>query len=148
MSASKRIIIELLVIVAAVSVSAGTASLITQQSFHSTGYINGVGCALFSNYACTMPLGTITWTNLTAGQSATQVIYVQNNGTLPITLALAGAAFTPEQAAPYLALSWNRESYVLQPAQSCSVVLTLTVSPTCAYVGSFSVSSTISGVTA
>ncbi len=143
---TKRFAAEFAALLLAFLIAGSVAQQITQQPVTSRGYIKGVGCALFSNYACTTPLGTVDWGNMSADQVSTLIIYVKNNGSLPITLSLSNIVFQPPQLNSSLILTWNRNGFVLVENASASAVLTLTVSANPNHSGNFNVSAVIAGV--
>jgi hypothetical protein len=101
---------------------------------------------VYSNSACTTPLSSISWGNLTAGGNITQTIYVKNTGSgLSLALSMATSNWTPTTANGPITLTWNQEGTRLNPGQSVAATLTLTVSSTIADVTNFSVQITITG---
>jgi hypothetical protein len=102
--------------------------LLSSQNVSSNGTISTVNVGVYSDSACTLNCTSISWGTISPGSSATSTIYVKNTGTVPMTLTMTTTGWNPTNANGPIALSWNRESYVLNANQSISAVLTLTVS--------------------
>ena len=101
---------------------------------------------VYSNSACTTPLSSINWGNLTAGGKITQTIYIKNtSNSLALTLRMGTSNWTPTSANGPITLTWNQEGKRLQPGQSVAATLTLTVSSNIADVTNFSVQISITG---
>ncbi len=101
---------------------------------------------VYSNSACTTPLTTINWGNLTAGATINQTIYIKNIGSgLSLALSMGTTSWTPASANGPITLTWNQEGTRLNPNQSVAATLTLTVSSGINDVTNFSVQINIAG---
>lgn len=98
---------------------------------------SSVGLGVYSDQACTTPLTSINWGEVTPGQSYQRTIYVKNLGNVKVKLNMNVGNWTPSSASNYLTLTWNRENYDLNIGESIGATLTLTVSSN-APAGSFS----------
>jgi hypothetical protein len=128
-----------------------TASIAQQQSSFNLatyGTLLSPGCAVYSDYACTKPQSQIALNNLEASSSIQQVIYIKNNGTLPITMHLSINGFVPVESVNVFSITWNREDYLLAVNQSVSAMLTLNVAPNTLGVTDFSFNTEVKGVPA
>jgi hypothetical protein len=126
-----------------------TASYAQQQSSYNLatyGTLLSPGCAVYSDYACTKSQSQIALNNLEAGASIQQVIYIKNNGTLPITLHLSINGFVPAESANVFSITWNREDYLLVVNQSVSAMLTLNVAANTLGVTNFGFNTVVTGV--
>jgi archaellum component FlaG (FlaF/FlaG flagellin family) len=74
-----------------------------------------------------------------------RTIYVKNTGNVPITLSMTTTAWNPAGAAGQITVMWDKESASLNPGQSTSATLTLSVSPSISGVTSFSVNVVVTG---
>ena len=68
------------------------------------------------------------WGSLEPGSQADQLVYIKNNGSDPITLALATQDWNPLQAQNHITLSWNYTSTILNPQDKIPTILTLSIS--------------------
>ncbi len=102
--------------------------LASTQNVSSNGAISSINIGVYSDSACTLNLTSINWGTISPGSSATHTIYVKNTGTASMTLNMTTNGWNPTSANGPVALSWNRESTVLNAGQSTNATLTLTVS--------------------
>ena len=109
------------------------------------GSITAVNVDVYSDAGCTVPCTSLNVGSLAPGASATQTIYVKNNGTVPETLSMAVAGWNPSNAGSYLTLSWNRVGYVLNAGSSVQATLTLTAAANTGSLTTFSCNVTITG---
>lgn len=124
------------------------ASLTTNQNVPSTGTVTaGPDIAIYSNSGCTTPVNAISWGSVAAGGNTSQTIYVEDAGSVPMTLSLTVSNWSPSTAGNYIALTWNAQGQTIQPGVSgaYAVTLTLTVSPSITGITSFGNSIMISG---
>jgi hypothetical protein len=120
-------------------------ALVANRTISSTGNITAVGVGVYSDAACTTTLSTINWGTLSPGGTATQTIYVRNEGTVSVTLTMTTGSWNPASASSYIGLTWNRENYVLAAGSVVQASLTLTVSSSITGITSFSFTITITG---
>jgi len=102
-----------------------TAGIIATQTVASNGTITTVNVGAYSNSDCTENCTSISWESLYPGNSTSQIIYVKNTGTVPITLSMTADSWEPTDADDYLTLTWNPEYETLNPGQSTPATLTL-----------------------
>ncbi len=121
------------------------AILDAQRVIPSSGLVAAVNVGVYSDVACTLNLTSITWGNVYPGDSVPRTIYVKNTGNVPMTLSMATAAWNPAGAAGQITVAWDKENAVLNPGQSTSATLTLSVSPSISGVTAFSVNIVITG---
>lgn len=124
-------------------VSAGV--LTSSQSVTSSGTITAVNVGVYTDIACTTSCSSIDWGTLLPGNSTTRIVYVKNTGTVPVTLSVSTANWTPSNANTYLTLTWDRVNYVLAPSTSVQATLTLTASSSAGSITSFNFNIVITG---
>ena len=107
--------------------------------------VDAVGVSVYADYDCTRELTSIDWGFVEPGSSNEAVIYVLNDGSLPITLNMSVGAWEPDLAAEYLTVSWNREGSELGVGSVTRATVTLAVSASVSGVSSFSFEVTITG---
>ena len=160
-SASKRtsIIVVALVIVGIILLLITFAALTLSPHGSSTDVVskssivssNGkvstsASCGLFSNSACTTPISSINWGNLTAGETSNQTIYIKNiSSGLSLTLNMTTNSWSPASANGPITITWNQEDTILSPGQSTAATLTISVSSSEVDITSFSVQILITG---
>ncbi len=123
--------------------SAGALS--ASQSVASNGTISAVNVGIYTDVACTQACTSINWGNLAPGNSTTKIIYIKNNGNIPLTLSMSTPSWTPSNANTYLTLSWDRTNAVLNPGNSVKATLTLTATANAGSISAFSFNIIITG---
>ena len=103
-----------------------TAGIIATQTIPSDGTITTVNVGVYSNSECTQNCTSISWGALYPGNSTSKIVYVKNTGTVPITLTMTTATWTPTDADDYLTLDWDQQDTVLNVGDSVSANITLT----------------------
>jgi hypothetical protein len=104
-----------------------------------------VQIGVYNDSGCTNAVSNIAWGTLSPGAIATQTVYVRNEGNVSVTLNMTTSSWNPSNASSYMALTWNRESYVLTASSVVSAVLTLNVSSSITGITTFSFNTTITG---
>jgi hypothetical protein len=120
-------------------------ALVANHTISSTGNITAVGVGVYSDSGCTNALSTINWGTLSPGGTATQTIYVRNEGTVSETLTMTTGSWNPSTASSYINLTWDNQNSVLTAGSVVQATLTLTVSSSISGVTSFNFSITITG---
>jgi hypothetical protein len=120
-------------------------ALTVSQTFSNSGSITAIGVGVYSNSGCTTVLSSINWGTISPGASANYTIYVENNGTIPVTLTMTTGNWNPATASNYITLSWNTQNYVLAAGSSVQALLTLNVSSSVNGIASFAFNITITG---
>jgi hypothetical protein len=101
--------------------------------------------ATYSDIACTQKITTINWGPIPQGTSTSQIVYVKNQGTIPLKLSLSNTNWNPTTANNSVTLTWNRENTRLGRNQATSANITLSVSPTISATTNFNMQLVISG---
>jgi hypothetical protein len=99
---------------------------------------------IFFDEGCTIKVESIDWGEITPGGSSTVVVYIKNLSKFHVTLFCCLSDFSPDNAAEYLALDWDKEGYLLEARKTVRACLTLSVSGS-AQFNSFTVDVLISG---
>ena len=123
-------------------------ALVATQKVSNTGSITvapSVQLGVYQDSGCTVALSSVSWGALNPGATSTAMIYLQNQGNVPVTLSMSVGSWTPSSASSYLTLTWNRDGYSLAAGASVSAVLSLTVSSSITGITTFSFSITITG---
>jgi len=133
-----KIVLLLIVIAFATSLPLAGRLLLNIFQIQTTGKINAVGIAVYSDQAATQPLTSINWGELYAGASTTKQVYLVSLGNVPANLTLTSGNWNPPTAAQYLTVTWNYTAPTIQPQQKICVAFTLTVSNQIIDIESFS----------
>ena len=107
--------------------------------------IDAVGVGVYSDYACESELSTIDWGFVEPGSSNEVVMYIRNEGSLPITLNMSVDAWEPDFAVDHLTVSWDREGTELGVGSVARARVTLAVDAAVSDVTSFSFDVTVTG---
>ena len=123
------------------------AALSTSTNLPSNGTIfTSANLGLYWNSACTNPANAINWGNPTPGSVTNQTVYIKNTSVgLSLTLNMTTSNWSPANSDGKITLTWNREGTELQPGQSTTATLTLTVSPNIVDITNFNVQICITG---
>ena len=122
------LVVALVIIASALTVIT-LASLNINKNVPSLGTITtSPNLGVFSDSGCTINMTSINWGSVSAGGTASQIVYIQNTGTGTLTLSLSTSNWSPSGASTYLAVSWNQQGTQLSASQSVAATLTLTVS--------------------
>jgi hypothetical protein len=97
-----------------------------------------VQLGIYQDSACTTVVSAVDWGTLDPGATATQSIYLKNEGNVPATLSIGAGNWTPSSAQNYLMLTWDRGGYTLGVGASVQAVLSLAVSSSITNITSFS----------
>jgi hypothetical protein len=121
--------------------------LLSSQTVPSSGTVlSTVNVGVYNDQACTQNCTSINWATLSPGSATTKTVYVNNTGTLPVTLNMATSGWNPSSANGPITLGWNREGATLNASQSINATLTLTVLPSInSSITTFSFNITITG---
>ncbi len=122
-----------------------TAGLITTQNISSNGTVTTVNVGVYSDSQCTQNCTSISWGTLYPSNSTSRTIYVKNTGTVPVTLSMTAGSWAPTYADDYLTLTWNPQNTVLNPGESTSATLTLSVDSNAGNLTNFSFNIIITG---
>jgi hypothetical protein len=126
-------------------VSVLAANLLTAyQTIPSTGNVKAVGVGVYSDSNCTTNVTSINWGTVGPGSTASQTVYIKNVGNTRESLNMTTANWSTG-AYGNITLSWNDESYLLDPGSVVQAVFTLSVSSSISGVASFSFNIIITG---
>jgi hypothetical protein len=120
-------------------------ALVATRTISNSGSINAVGVGVYTDSGCSTVLSTISWGALNPGDVKTYAMYVENTGTVSVTLNMTVGSWNPTSASSYITLTWNQEKYVLPAGQVATAALTLSVSSSISGVTNFSFTITITG---
>jgi len=136
----------LFVVVITVAFTTVTIATLTDQvSIPSEGSITAIGVSVYWEPTCVNKVSFINWGNIRIGESTSVTVYIKNEGTTQVRLHMEAVNWQPANAENYIALTWNRENYVLNEDSVVSATLTLSVSSTITGIDNFSFDILIEG---
>lgn len=83
---------------------------------------------IYADEDCTIKIQSISWGELVPGGNSTVVVYLKNRSKIPVTLYCSLSNFSPDDAADYFTLDWDREAFLLEAHKKVEARLTLSVS--------------------
>ena len=86
------------------------------------------GFGVYSDQGCTNRISSFDWGKLTPGMSKNIVVYVRNEGDVPITFQKRMLNINPTNLESYLTVDWDYNGQVLDAGQVLRVLLILRVS--------------------
>jgi hypothetical protein len=122
-----------------------SGAIVTTTSVSSSGVISTANLGIYSDSACTQKLTSISWGNLSPGNSVSKTVYVKNTGNTALTLRMTTTSWNPTAANGPIRLSWNRENTVLAANQVTTATLTLTTQSSISGITTFSMNIVVSG---
>lgn len=122
-----------------------TSSLMAHRRIPNAGNVKTVGVGVYWNSTCTSNVTSVDWGFLEPGATANVTIYIRNEGNIPVVLNVTADNWNPTSARDNIALTWNREGYVLNADSVIQAVLTLSVSSDISEVESFNFDILITG---
>jgi hypothetical protein len=145
MQKSANLVLMAVAAVAVVAVALVSGALVTSRKINSTGNIKAVGVGVYWDSACTNQTSSLDWGALAPGSTGSVMLYVKNNGTVPVTLNISFGGWNPTSAVTYLTPGWNCTNYVLGSGLVVASMLTLAVSQSITGITSFSFDITMTG---
>lgn len=119
--------------------------LMAYQRIPNTGDVKAVGVGVYWDSECTNNVTAIDWGFLEPGATSNVMVYIQNEGNMPVMLNMTTDNWSPLSASNYIMLDWSCEGYVLDSGYAVQAVLTLFVSSNITEVTSFSFDIVITG---
>lgn len=104
----------------------------------SVGTVNTVGVGVYWDSGFASKVNMIDWGTLMPGTQKSHVVYIRNEGNLPITLSQTVSNWNPVAAASYMSLSWSYNGQTIYPGGAISVTLTLSVNSGITGISQFS----------
>jgi len=139
------IILLTVITMAVIAVVITSGLLFGSKTINNQGNVNSIGVGVYWENACINEVSTIDWGYMEPGASQNVTIYIQNEGTIPMTLNMTTDNWNPSSASTYITLSWNSEGSQVNANSVLEVVLTLSVASNISEINSFSFDITITG---
>jgi len=107
------------------------------------GAIKGINTGIYSDQACTTPVQTIHWGLIEPGATASQTVYVRNEGDTTTTLTMTLSNWVPTDSSNHMSINWNYTGQTLDVNQVIPITFTLQVSENVHGISDFSFDITI-----
>lgn len=103
------------------------------------------GLRVYTDSSCTVRVSSLPWGDISPGKSVSNIVYIKNEGTVPLILTLNTIEWNPADAPDYISLNWNYNGQPIEPDQVRLVRLTLSVSQNINGIDSFNFQILING---
>lgn len=125
------------------------AAISTSTNLPANGTVStSANLNVYSDSGCTIPLSSLSWGNPTLGCVINQTVYIKNTSSgLSLSLSMTTSNWSPANANGPMTVTWNQQGTDLQPGQSVTATLTLTVSSSIVDITNFNVQICITGTT-
>ena len=97
-----------------------------------------VKIGVYTDSSCVTAVTEIDWGTLMPGDAAKRLVYIHNEGDVPVVLHVSAEKWNPSEAANYMALDWNYTGAKIGVTTGIDVELQLTIFSNCTGVTSFS----------
>jgi len=107
-----------------------SAQFFVEDNIYSYGEIQTqtAGLNVYEDSSCRANVSSLPWGNISPGGEISNLVYIKNEGDVPLTLTLDTIDWSPINAPNYISLNWNYNGKPLEPNRVILVRLTLTVS--------------------
>ena len=126
-----------------------SAQFFTKNNIYSYGSVQiqteTAGLNVYRDSSCTNKVSSLPWGNISPGGSISNLVYIKNEGDVPLTLTLDTTDWSPSNAPNYISLNWNYDGQAIEPNQVILVRLTLRVSQSINGIQSFDFQIIING---
>jgi len=116
-----------LLITIAIILATVYAVMHTQLSFPNRARVKGVGISIWWDYNCTTKVEYIDWGFIEPNETKTVTLYIKSRSNVNITITMTTENWEPTNASKYIAVTWNREGYMLPPKTVTPVDINLHV---------------------
>nr|MDO8046133.1 hypothetical protein [Candidatus Baldrarchaeota archaeon] len=134
----RQLILILIFILAFSAVFLVYATVTGMFEVTNTGYVKAIGVEVYFDEGCTSEASSIDWGYLSPGERKTIIVYVRNNGTVPMTLSHTVQNWNPADAQNYITFSWDGEGKTVDAGEVIAVNLSLNVAENITGIESFS----------
>jgi len=97
-----------------------------------------VKIGVYTDSSCVTAVTEIDWGTLMPGDAAKRLVYIRNEGDVPVVLHVSAEKWNPSEAANYMALDWNYTGAKIGVTTGIDVELQLTIFSNCTGITSFS----------
>ncbi len=126
-----------------------SAQFFTKNNIYSYGSVQiqteTAGLNVYRDSGCSNKVSSLPWGNISPGGSISNLVYIKNEGDVPLTLTLDTTDWSPSNAPNYISLNWNYDGQAVEPNQVILVRLTLRVSQSINGIQSFDFQIIING---
>ena len=140
--------LALLLVTLAVALVGGLAVsgiLSASRTVGTSGTVKAINVEVYWDSECTQVVSDVDWGFCEPDSTVEKIIYVKNNGNVPMNLSMSYSDWNPTEAWNYLSLTWNREGTQIAADAVVQAVLTLSISDTITGITEFSFNIVIEG---
>ena len=119
--------------------------LFESRTISNNGNVNSIGVGVYWENACITETNLIDWGYMEPDSNQNVTVYIQNEGTVPMTLNMTTGNWTPTTATTYITLTWDREGHQVNADSVVEATLTLSVLSSISNITSFDFDITITG---
>ena len=98
------------------------------STISSVGTFKAIGIGVYWDSTFTRSVDALDWGSLRPGAQKSFMVYICNEGAVPLTLSISTSNWNPPTASNYLALTWSYTGQTINAGKTVAVTLTLTVS--------------------
>jgi hypothetical protein len=121
------------------------ATLFANRTIPNSVGLNSIGVGVYQEASCENEVTEIPWGYVDPGSTQNRIIYIKNEGNLPMTLNMTTGPWNPDAVSSFIVLSWNQEGTQVNAQSVLETVLTLSVSADITGISTFSFNITIAG---
>ncbi|MCW4015260.1 MAG: hypothetical protein NWF06_02725 [Candidatus Bathyarchaeota archaeon] len=124
-----------------------SGQLLVKTNMYSYGsiQIQTAGITAYRDSSCNTRVSGVAWGTIAPGSFETQIVYIKNDGSSPLTLSLDTTNWNPTNAPGYMDLTWNYDGQTIDPNEVLPVALTLSVDSGISGINSFNFEIVING---
>jgi len=97
-----------------------------------------VKIGVYTDSSCVTAVTEIDWGTLMPGDAAKRLVYIRNEGDVPVVLYINAENWNPPEAANYMTLDWNYAGAEIGVTTGIDIELQLTIFSNCTGITSFS----------
>ncbi len=117
----------------------------TSSTISSVGTFKAVGIGVYWNEEATRNVEALDWGFLAPGSQRSFVVYVRNEGVLPLTCSVSPSNWNPPEASSYMTLTCSHSGQIIEAHNTVPVTITLTLSSSVTGINSFNFDITAMG---
>lgn len=115
-----------------------TGGLLGRVILRNVGIVKAIGVGVYWDSGCTDPVTSVDWGTVEPGSAEDVMVYIKNEGSAPVTLALETENWNPPSVSTYMSLTWNYTGGITNVGEVVQVTFSLSVSDTIEGITSFS----------
>lgn len=127
------------------SASLTSGIIFGSKTLSNQGSIRAIGVEVYQDRWCLNKVTSIDWGVIEPGSSLDFIIYIKNQGNVPMKLNMTVDGWNPSTASNFISLTWDMEGVQVDIGEALKTTLTLSASPQIEGITNFSFDVTITG---